>query len=146
MSTQTKAAGLPDLQTAYDTLFQGVHGRVFFQSLAGRGIVPQSEKQASAMLEIAGKLRAYRESEGVKEAEQAADPFARANAALDNVLAGSGFTSRAKAAEAASARASAAAQLSADPGIYNAVLSMKAAEAEELNRQHAAFLQQSGRA
>ena len=64
---QNDGAALPDVQTAYNTLFDGVHQQVFFNKLASYGFVPQNEKEAAEMLELAGKLR-YVEQEEEKVA------------------------------------------------------------------------------
>jgi hypothetical protein len=126
-------AVLPDPQTAYRNLFDGVHQRVFFHKMAQLGYVPQTEKQAEWMLEMAGKLRLVDEEAAVKEAADAQDPFAAANAALDAALGRAGFQSVQKAAyddEVLSIKQAAAAWAE-HPEIYNSVLSLKAAEAEE---------------
>ena len=139
MSIQQPAA-LPDPQTAFNNLMSGVHGRVFFGKLASYGIVPQSEKQAAAMLELGGKLRVASQHEQVKQAEDANDPILMANAALDRVMSQHGLDGQFKQAAAndeAHAIRQAAANLAGDPTIYNSVLALKAAEAQMLQSQQA---------
>jgi hypothetical protein len=134
---QNDEAVLPDVQTAYNTLFDGVHQQVFFNKLASYGFVPQNEKEAAEMLELAGKLR-YVEGE---EEKAAADEsrVSQANVALDNVL---GIPreqgeKRAAAEDESAAISQAAAQLAEEPAFYNSVLALKAAEAASYADQQA---------
>ncbi len=133
MSQQHEAA-LPDPRAAYQTLFDGVHQRCFFQKLASvrPQYYPQNQKQAMELLELAGQLRLAEEEEAVKEAQEGVSPFAAANMALAAHLKQAGFTSveRAKRHEQELSVKQAAADLAADPAIFNAVLSLKAAQAE----------------
>jgi hypothetical protein len=120
---------LPDVQSAYNTLFNNVHARVFFHKMASRGYQPQTEKQAGWMLELAGKLRHVNQVHAEKQAQAGQDPFFLANQALDHELAKMGFeVPPAYAADEDLAMKSAAAELSADPVLYNSVLSLKANE------------------
>lgn len=127
---------LPDPQTAYQNLFDGVDQRVFFNKLSSLGYVPQNEKQARELLELGGKLQAVDEEVAVKQAEDSNDPFTAANRALDEVLGQNGFQSQKQAAvnEEVYAIKNAAAQLSQDPVFYNSVLSLKAHEAAQYAR------------
>lgn len=128
---------LPDPQTAYQNIFDGVHQRVFFHKLAQLGYVPTNEKQAAAMLELAGNLRMVEEEAAVKQAESSYDPFEAANDALKTTLGQYGFSGpRDNAAnEEAVAIKQAAAAWSEDPDIYNSVLALKAYEAEQAAAQ-----------
>ena len=134
---QNDGAALPDVQTAYNTLFDGVHQQVFFNKLASYGFVPQNEKEAAEMLELAGKLR-YVEGE---EEKIAADSSRLSNAtvALDNVL---GIPREQQEKQSAAndeftAISQAAAQLAEEPAFYNSVLALKAAEAAAYADQEA---------
>jgi hypothetical protein len=128
-------SALPEPQQAFDTLFQNVHANVFFTKLAQFGYQPVNEKEASDLLELAGKLRAAEQAAQIKQASSPDSPIAAANRDLDRVLAQQGLDAGVKQASAQEhnvAISQAAAQLSADPAIYNAVLSIKAAEAEQV--------------
>lgn len=126
-------ATLPDPQVAYNTLFDGIHQQVFFNKLASHGYSPQNEKEATEMLELAGKLRFVEDEE-----EKIASDESRvsgASQALDNVLGIGG--GQAKAQEEALAIKQAAAAIAEDPTFYNSVLSLKAAEAAAMAEQMA---------
>ena len=126
---QNDGAALPDVQTAYNTLFDGVHQQVFFNKLASYGFVPQNEKEAAEMLELAGKLR-YVEQEEEKVAADSSR-VSQANVALDNVLGipRAQEEKQAAASDELAAINQAAAQLAQEPEFYNSVLALKAAEA-----------------
>lgn len=131
---------LPDPQAAYDHLFQGVHQRVFFQKLANAGYACDSPQQAGYLLDLAGRLRLANEEHAVKTASAANDPYAAALAHLDGALQQSGYGSvkQAAAADEEWAIKSAAADLMDDPDMYNAVLSLKQAQADLAAQQAAA--------
>lgn len=133
MNTQN-AAALPDADTAFGNLFQGVHQRVVLDTLAARGHAPRTVKQAHWMLEIASQVAAADESAAVKQAEDAHDPYYQAHVGLAAALQQRGIADPVKEAAArdldhASRRY--AAQLAQDPTIYNSVLALKAAEARD---------------
>jgi len=130
--TANQQAALPDPQTAYQNVFDGVAQRVFFHKLAQLGHVPRTQKQASDLLDLAGKLRLVEEEAAVKQAEDAYDPFAAANSALDQVLAQAGFGSVKAAAEQDELMSmkQAASIVMQDPLIYDSVLALKAHEAD----------------
>ncbi len=130
--TANQQAALPDPQTAYQNVFDGVAQRVFFHKLAQLGYAPQSQKQAADLLSLAGKLRLVEEEAAVKQAQDAYDPFAAANASLDQVLAQAGYGSVKAAAEQDELMSmkQAAAVVMQDPLIYNSVLALKAHEAD----------------
>jgi hypothetical protein len=135
----SNAAQLPDSQTAYNNLFEGVHARIFFAKCASAGIYPRNQAEAGMMLETAGKLRQLAEAEQVKTAAAHDSPFYRMNAGLDNVLSQYGINApRAGYQEQESAIKQAAAELSADPTFYNSVLALKAEQAEALKAQYEA--------
>ena len=128
-------AALPTPEQAYAHLFDNVHARVFFGKLASFGIQPQSEKQASELLELAGKLKAAEQDPTVKAAAERNSPFAQASSDLDRQLGRMGVGKAAAAEQADIALNQAAAQLAQDPATYNAVLSLKAAEATQIAKQ-----------
>ena len=129
------AATLPDPQAAYSHLFGNVHAQTFFGRLAQGGYAPRSEKEAQDLLELSGKLRVVENQQ--KTASAGSNPYATASAALDKAAAARGITglNQARVQEHDVAVKQAAATLMADPGIYNAVLSLKAAEAEAVAAQ-----------
>lgn len=120
---------LPDPQTAYNTLFDGVHARIFFTKCAQAGYRPQSREEAQWMLETVGKLRQVREIE--KSAAVQRSPYQEMSRHLDSVLQKAGFDT-ASTEEADLSYKQAAAQLAADPTFFNATLSLKIAEANQV--------------
>jgi hypothetical protein len=130
MSQPNQTPVIPDPRTAYNTLFNEVHARVFFQKCAAYGFAPTTEPEAQVMLETAAKLRAYEERTKTASAPRGG-AFA-ADAMLDRVLAQEGYNDLTKqAAVATDELMSFAAEAARDPQLYNAVLSIKAAEAEQ---------------
>ena len=140
MSTATApAAALPDYDSAYRTLFGEVGNRVFFHKLASFGHVPANEKQAAWLLDLGMKLEAIQEEPSVKQAEEANDPYFRANQALDQIMSKRGLDSgltKAAAENESLAIKQAAADWMRDDSIYNAVLAIRADEALSYARQH----------
>lgn len=138
MSQQTQNA-LPDPATAYDTLFNGVHARVFFNKCAAAGFSPRNEDEARQMLETAGKLRQVTEHAQVKQAAAQDNPYYQMNAGLDHLMAQYGLASPAAFADAEASYKQAAAQLMEDPAFYNSALSLKAQEAETMRAEFDAW-------
>ena len=132
MSATATQPLLPDPQAAYDHLFQGVHSRVFFGKLAAAGYDDNSPQQAEYLLKLAGQLRLVQEEQQVKAAGAADDPYAAALSHLEGAAAAAGFggVKTASAREQEYAIKQAAADLMADPDMYNAVLALKAHEAD----------------
>jgi len=130
MSTTKEAeAQLPDPVDAYNYLFDGVHSEVFFNKLASYGVQATTEKEASDLLMLAGRLRHVDGPE-----KQAADQsrFGGAVEALDNYFGNTPAGQQQKIAAESQAVKQAAAELMQDPSIYNSVLSLKAQEAAVL--------------
>ena len=128
-------ASLPGTKEAYDTLFQGIHERVFFAKCAAAGFAPRTRDEANWMLDTAFKLRQVSEAKQVKEAASQDNPFFKMNAALDKLMAEHGLDQYQKQAAFEAQEVGfrkAAAELANDPTFYNAVLSLKAAEAQQL--------------
>lgn len=128
---------LPDPQAAYNLLLERVHANTFFQKLAAYGYHPRNQKEATDLMELAGKLRVAREEPAIKAAAERS-PFAEASASLDQYLYSNGLGGNVKAAaerEQQIACQKAAAALAADPDIYNAALSLKSAEAAQIAAQ-----------
>ena len=126
MSTQNTQSQptLPDPETAYNHLFSQVHANVFFNKLASHGYAPRNEKEAEELLTLAGKLRDAEHTKAAQDNSQS--PYALANSALDNVLGSPARTvSHQKVAQ----------ELMQDPSIYDSVLSLKVAEAEQFAQQ-----------
>jgi hypothetical protein len=129
-----QAATLPTPEAGFNHLMENIHGEVFFNKLAAAGFAPQNEAQMRSQIELAGKLRHLNNSPQVKQAEAAQDPYAKANSSLDRVMAHRGLDGGVKQAEAQQdelAIGQAAAHLMQDPGLYNSVLAVKAAEARD---------------
>ena len=120
-----KEQALPELETAYNNLFEGVHANVFFGKLANHGIDPQNEKEAADLLELAGRLRDVDNEE--KEAGDSR--FANPVGALSEVLGETPQGKQAQVHEEAQAYKQAAAALAQEPVFYNSVLALKANEA-----------------
>lgn len=127
--------GLPEPKVAYQNLFDGIHARVFFQKMASHGYVPQSRQQAQYMLDVAGKLRAVEQSPATKIAAEQNDPFAAMSRHLDEVLGLQPHVKAAAAQEEEIAIRQAARGIMQDPMFYNSVLSLKAAEAAQLQQE-----------
>jgi hypothetical protein len=125
---------LPEPQAAYQTLFDEIHQRVFFQKMAAHGYDPSSPEQANQMLIDAGKLRNVEQSDHYKQAAAANDPYAQASAHLDRVLGVNPHQKQAQEAEITMRKAASA--LARDPRFYNAVLSLKAHEANQFQQQY----------
>ncbi len=126
------SAQLPDPQTAYQTIFDGVHQRAFFHRLGQLRpeYAPQNEKQAADLLRLAGNLRLVTQEETMKTASASVDPFAAANMALESVLGQAGYGSMQQNAQAALVQ-QAAFDLAQDGDIYNSVIALKAHEADQ---------------
>tara|TARA_R110000751_G_scaffold307791_1_gene431607 strand:- start:346 stop:744 length:399 start_codon:yes stop_codon:yes gene_type:complete len=123
------AASLPNPQDAYNQLYSDVHTEVFLGKLASYGIQPTTEKEAADLFAIAGQLRHVDGPE-----KQAADQsrFGGASNALGTIMNQTPAGQQQAAASHQHAIKSAAAQLSQDPSVYNAVLSLKLADAATL--------------
>lgn len=130
----TGTNALPDPQTAYAKLFDDVHARVFFQKCAQAGYSPRSYEEAQWMLETTSKLRTVVNSEQVKQAGAKDNPYYQMNAHLDQVLASHGLGGPSYQDQDVAFQ-KVAGDLMNDPEIYNAVLSLKCAEAEALNAE-----------
>ena len=133
-ATGNGAVQLPDPQTAYANVFDGVHTQVFFGKLASYGIQPQSEKEAQDLLLLAGRLR---HANQLTKSAGDNSRFGGALSALDEVMGVSqdSFMKAALDQEEELAIKEAAAQAAADPMIYNSVLALKAHEAAILAGQ-----------
>lgn len=132
MSATATQPLLPDPQTAYDHLFQGVHQNVFFNKLAAAGYGYETPEQATHLLNLAGHLRRVQDEERVKSAGDAPDPYAAALAHLEGAATAAGFSGvkTAAAQERDWAIKQAAADLMQYPELYNSVLALKAADAD----------------
>jgi hypothetical protein len=120
---------LPDPAQAYQQLFDNVHSQVFFSKLASYGIHPTTEAEVRDLFNLAGQLRHVSGSE--KQASSQSR-FGGAVSALNSVLGATPAGQQQNAFVRDQAIKQAAAELAQDPSIYNAVLSLKAAEAAVL--------------
>jgi hypothetical protein len=109
---------LPDVNTAYNTVFQNAHSNVFFSQLQASGIVPQNEKEANDLLLLGAELHA------TQQQEKAAS--SRFDAPLNNLRSVVGSAAQAPFNQLAIKQA--AATLMADPDTYNSVLALAAYE------------------
>jgi hypothetical protein len=133
--SEAQQAVLPDPREAYQHLFENVRSRVFFNKLASYGRAPANEKEAEDLLTMAAKLRAIEESYPIKQAGDNNGRYAHANQAIDYLMADYGLGDQFKQAasqESEQAFRNLATQLVQDPETYNAVLSLKQAEADEI--------------
>ena len=124
MSKNTQA--LPNPADAYNQLFNDVHAQVFLGKLASYGIQPTTEKEAADLFALAGQLRHV---DGPEKQAASQSRFGGAVSALDSVLGQSPAGQQQQAAVYGQAIKQAAAELMQDPGVYNAVLALKAHEA-----------------
>jgi hypothetical protein len=127
------SAQLPAPDVAFNTLMTNVHAEVFFGKLASAGYPVNDEKEASEMLELAGKLRQV-----APAVKAASSPYAKASQDLDKVLAARGLDGGIKQAtykQREQARRQQAVKLAAHPDIFNAVLSLKSNEAAQVAQQ-----------
>jgi hypothetical protein len=123
---------LPNPNDAYGLLSSQVHNQAFFGRLGQHGISPRTEKEAADLLKMAGQLREAGFDSHTEKA-QAADadsPITKAAAQLDQILGNPQVQQNHD-----QAVKQACAQLASDPNIFNAVLSLKAAEAEQVAAQ-----------
>lgn len=117
-----------DYDNAQNTVFQNVYQQVFFHKLASFGIEPRNETQYAAMLEGAQRLRQFEEDQLVKQANDGSDPFVALNQQLAGLM---GETATVKEAQEHEAIANLSDYFSQQPDIYNSVLTLKFAEAQE---------------
>jgi hypothetical protein len=135
MSQAQEQSALPPVEQAQRLLFSNLDNEVFFRKLAGAGVVPQTQKSAEALLELGHKLQ-NAEALQQKTASAENDPYIAANQALDRVLQANGLGAAIKTAGAHEdlALADAVQHLAQNDDLYNAALSLKVAEAEEIER------------
>lgn len=138
--TQGQTETLPDAETAFNNIFNGVRARVFFNKCAAAGIAPQNQQEAQYMLETAADLRIARDA-SVKTAGDENNPFYRMRHGLRNAMAEQGLDHGIKQAQAQNEEfyiKQAALELSQDPTIFNSILALKADEAEAIRKQYTA--------
>lgn len=123
---------LPAADQAYQTLHNDVYCQAFFKVAADYGVVPQSQEEAQDMLKLAANLRIVREDYQQKQAST--NRFAQINAELDQMRPGYKQAQDNQQADMMYRRV--AADLANDPAIFNAVLSLKVAEAEQIAAQY----------
>jgi hypothetical protein len=132
----TQANALPTRQDALNTIFEGVHARVFFNKCAAAGLVPSTLEEQEYMLKTAGYLRALEEAEQEKQAAAQGNFFQAMAQSLEPVLHQRGIQIAPYVSpEADIGIKRAADELANDPAIYNAVLSLKAHEAEQIRQE-----------
>ncbi len=133
----TQAPGLPDLDTARTTLFNNIKARAYLETVAARGYPAKTAADIEYLLDLGGKMETLAETEMMKTAEAAGNPFAQASGALDDLMSRSGLGNFTKAAQLAElSYRNAAGSAMQDPANYNAVLACKAAQAEQLAAQY----------
>lgn len=120
---------LPDPQEAYQHLYDNVHSQVFLGKLASHGIQPTTDKEAADLFALAGRLR-HVESPEKRAASQSR--YGGAVQALDSVIGNNPASQEQQRAAGEQAIKQAASELMKDDSIYNAVLSLKLADATAL--------------
>lgn len=113
-------------EEAYATIVGELAAPYFFEKLAASGIVPQSEKEAAEMWEVAHKLHVMYTAEQEKAAAAKANDLATASRQLDAQLAAAGLGK-----EKVASFLDVAALAADKPEIANAVLTLQAAVAAD---------------
>ena len=112
---------------AYDLLHENVHSRAFFGKLASYGIVPQTEDEANEFFKIAAHLD---DADFGEKQASAGNRFSAASHGLEGVYNDTpGAQQQRQAAEYQSVK-QAAHELQKHDDIYDAVLTLKLAEAQ----------------
>lgn len=130
MSSAQSAPQIPDQDSAFNNLFHGVRLKAFFHKLASHGLVPQNEQQAQNFLKLAEDIRFYKQHPQVKQASDAADPVAAAVHDLQAHMQQRGLIQKSAGDEIFINRV--ADEFAADPTVFNSVLSLKVAEAQDV--------------
>jgi hypothetical protein len=121
---------------AYQRVFHGVHKRAFLHRLGQHGIVPQTEKEASDLLEIGAKVVLASGNQSLQQAAAEDSRFTKANEALDTALSELGVPDQnatQKQANGLSQEAEAAAwDLAKEPELYASVEVLKQAQEEQV--------------
>lgn len=117
-------ANLPSADDAFDTLYSRAYARGVLEVMASRGYPARTEKQAADLLDIAARVRAAAPAE-----KEAGDLYAEAAGDLARLTGGAPARGK-EAADREAGFARAAQALAADPAVYNAVLAIKADEAD----------------
>lgn len=136
MST-TQTPSLPTPQAAFDNVLQ-LAQRVFFQKCAQAGFSPRNSQEAEMMMNAADNLYAVDQAAQVKAAAAGNDPLSAIFNASTKLAEQYGVKSAA-AAEANGALALGN-QLAQDPTLYNSVLALKSAEADDAHVQYQEWL------
>jgi hypothetical protein len=120
---------LPDVETALGVIMDGVHKRAFLGRLRELGHVPQTEKEADALVQLGFNLAAAEADPLLnKRAEQAAQPgpYATALQDLNKVL---GVPKQASAeGDLDDVSVAGAYELARDPTIFTSALVLKQAQ------------------
>ena len=126
MSTEAQnQVQLPDIDTAASILFDRARGAAFFNKLASLGYSPNSEDEAIEYLKLAARAREIEPQ--LKKAGAEGSLVKRANAALDSVM---GTSPREGQDHHKEVMKVASAMVEQDPDLFNAVLTLKSAEAD----------------
>ncbi len=133
MSSAQAAPQIPDQTSAFQNLTYGVRMKAFFHKLASHGLVPQNETQAQNFLKLAEDIRYYKQHPQVKQASAAADPVAAAVQDLEAHMQRQGLLQKNAGDELFINRI--ADEFAADPTMFNSVLSLKVAEAQDVANQ-----------
>jgi hypothetical protein len=132
---------LPNRDAAFQTLVDQVDSRVFFQKCAAAGYVPRTYEEANWMLATGRNLAQAAAAPQVKAAANQDNFYFQMHNHLGQVLAAHGLAddpttkmAQARAQEAETSYSRAAVELMGVPEIYNATLTLKAGEAEDLDQ------------
>lgn len=126
---QPEQAQLPDVETAYGTIIEGVHKQAFLARLQQHGYVAETPAEEDALVDLGFKLAAASEDDNGSKvfagAGKTAAPgrFAEASQALDRHLGLNPADGEIKQAAFA---------LAHDPNIYSSALVLKHAQAQTL--------------
>lgn len=131
MSTSQSSAApqLPSPQQSVEQLFRTILAPIFFEQLAKRGHPVNSDNQAGELLKIASALRSARVHPQNKPASTDGDTYTRACQALDAALQMLNVNIASEDANRDTNIDATIKQWMANPEVYNAVLSLKSAEA-----------------
>ena len=123
---------LPDPEQAYGLLSTQIEQQAFFGKLAQHNIVPQTEKEAVDLMDMSAKLELALGPAGQEKAAQSNSLIGIAAASLNQALGNNPTVKSAAAQDRDRAIHNAAVNLAKNAEIYDSVLSLKQAEADEI--------------
>lgn len=112
---------LPDINTAVDTLQNGVFNEIFFAKCAAAGLIPRTTEEAQQMLDTAEMLGAVQEKQAAEAPSEVADLYSNIRKTASEVGLATKNTDEAAIKQAVDVLAN-------DPRYFNSVLSLALAE------------------